>query len=126
MKPIEDFEGYFIVDDGRVFCNLGKENRNKDKRVAMYEIKPRVARNGYLRVYMRQTSTNKRKDMIHRLVALYFIPNPLNKNIVNHIDCNRANNKKENLEWVTHKENNDYSMKLNHLKRDVLSGRFAS
>jgi len=42
---------------------------------------------------------------IHRLVALAFIPNPGNKRTVNHIDGNKQNNHKDNLEWSTYSEN---------------------
>ena len=126
IVPIKDFDGYFISNDGKVYCNLGKGNRNRNKRCELYEIKPRLARNGYTRIYMRQTSTNKRVDRyIHRLVAEHFIPNPENKPCINHKDCNRSNNDFANLEWVTHKENNAYTMKLNHMYRDAL-GRFSA
>ena len=68
----------------------GQGNRNKDKTVDFYEIKPRLTKNGYARVYARQTSTNKRKDLyIHRLVAQYFLPNPQDKKYVNHKNCIR-------------------------------------
>lgn len=43
---------------------------------------------------------------IHRLLAKEFIDNPLNKKCVNHIDSVRTNNKLENLEWVSYRENN--------------------
>ena len=118
IKEINDYKGYFISDDGRVYCNLGQGNRNKDKTVDFYEIKPRLTRNGYARVYARQTSTNKRKDLyIHRLVAQYFLPNPQNKKYVNHKNCIRNDNRVENLEWCTAKENTDYTMAVNHMIR---------
>ncbi len=85
-----------------------------------------MAKNGYARVYLRQTSTGKRKDLyIHRLVAEYFIPNPAGKKYVNHINCNRSDNRSENLEWCTAKENTDYTFENNHIIRDRL-GRYKS
>lgn len=126
ILPIKDFDGYFISDDGKVYCNLGQGCRNKNKKVPLYEIKPRLTKTGYARVYMRETSTNKRKDKyIHRLVAEYFVPNPLNKKFVNHINCKRNDNRKENLEWSTVKENTQQTLDLNHLIRDS-KGRFVS
>lgn len=49
---------------------------------------------------------------IHRLVAIYFIENPLNKPMVNHIDGNRLNNNIDNLEWCTASENMQHSSKV--------------
>ena len=128
MKPIEDFDGYFISDDGMVYCNLGKGNRRKnDKTTELYEINPRPTKNGYMRVYCRQMSTGKRKDLyVHRLVAKYFIPNPDNKNVVNHKNCQRDDNRAENLEWCTTRENIGYAVSLGNLKRDKETGRFIS
>lgn len=127
IKAIENFTGYYIEDNGTVWCNLGKGSKNKDKRTDLYRIKGRSLPNGYLRVYMRRDSDYKRVDMyIHRLVALAFIPNPENKKFVNHIDTNRSNNHVNNLEWCTSKENNQHSMNLGHLYRDESNGRFYS
>lgn len=124
---IHDFDGYYISSNGQVYSDLGQGCRDRSKRVDLYEIKPRLAKNGYHRVYMRQTSTGKRVDRyVHRLTAEYFVPNPDNKNIVNHIDCDRGHNDSRNLHWVTSKENNEYSMSLDRLKRDPLTGRFTS
>lgn len=62
---------------------------------------------GYLRVRLSNNGFRK-MEFIHRLVALHFIDNPDKKPQVNHKDENRQNNRVDNLEWVTAKENNNY------------------
>lgn len=55
-----------------------------------------------------RTAIDKKQYTIHFMVALTFIPNPLNKKTINHIDKIRTNNKVENLEWATHAEQNEH------------------
>ena len=43
--------------------------------------------------------------LLHRLIAKLWIPNPLNKPQVDHIDRNKMNNTVANLRWVTASEN---------------------
>lgn len=50
-----------------------------------------------------------RSVRVARLVAIAFIPNPKNLPEVNHKDYDRSNSNVENLEWVTRKENVNYS-----------------
>lgn len=126
IKPIRNYQGYFVSDTGKIFCNLGQGNRDRTKTQEMYEIKPRFTKNGYARIYARNDMTGKRKDLyIHRLVAESFLPNLDGKSYINHKNCRRDDNRAENLEWTTAKENTDYTMSLNHVKRDEL-GRYVS
>lgn len=48
---------------------------------------------------------NRDPKKVHRLIAITFLPNPDNKETVNHIDGDKKNNTKSNLEWATRSEN---------------------
>ena len=54
----------------------------------------------------------KYKRAIHRLIAIHFIPNPLNKKEVNHINGITTDYSISNLEWVTPRENLYHSRNL--------------
>jgi hypothetical protein len=60
---------------------------------------------------------------VHRIVAAAFIQNPLQKPAINHIDCNRSNNKAENLEWCTQTENLRHSHRLGRMQKDYWTGK---
>lgn len=130
MKLIEikDFTGYFVSDDGYIYSTLQQGCRNRydlSKRCEPKRVKERLTHHGYARVYIRRDSTNKREDVyVHRVVAEYFVPNPDNKDVVNHKNCVRNDNIPGNLEWVTTEENIDYAFKYGDMGRDEL-GRFA-
>jgi len=63
-------------------------------------LKPTPDSHGYLTV-----SVGGKLLRIHRLVALAFLPNPDDKEQVNHKDGNKMNNHRDNLEWCTSGEN---------------------
>lgn len=81
---------YQVSNKGRIY--------NKTRKVFLrtYE-----KQNGYLQVQL----TKNHYCMVHRLVALAFIPNIENKPSVNHKDGDKTNNCVYNLEWVTNSEN---------------------
>ena len=85
---------YYVSENGEVWNRYGKA-------MSIY-IDPR----GYAYVGIKRQGEKKRvKFRIHRLVANAFIPNPEQLPQVNHIDGDKANNKCNNLEWVTGSQN---------------------
>ena len=90
FRVINDFENYVISNFGNI-RNI-KTGRN---------LKLGMDSNGYHRVCF-----NKKCYRIHRFVALMFIPNPENKDFVDHLDRDRTNNHVSNLRWATRRENN--------------------
>ena len=110
-KPVKDYEDYLIFDDGRVFSL--KSNR-------FLKLSPHKSANGtYLSVELFNSNGSKRL-LVHRLVAMAFIPNPDNLPQVNHKDENKHNNHVNNLEWCTAKYNMNYgeAAKTRHLNID--------
>ena len=79
--------------------NLGRIRNTKEKIIKQYK-----DHKGYLITQLTNGKTSK-TIRVHRLIAMTFIPNIKNKAQVNHINCNKADNRIENLEWVTNNEN---------------------
>ena len=109
-KIIEDYPDYEIN-------NLGIIRRIKDNYILNQNIKDSKY-SPYLRVTLIKDLIDKkikRNEVVHRLVAKTFIPNPDNKPYVNHKDENKLNNNVDNLEWCTKLHNNCYGTRLNKI-----------
>lgn len=77
------------------------------------EVKGHIDRCGY-----REVVVNGKQKLVHRIVAMVFIPNQNNLEQVNHIDGNKLNNNVNNLEWCTRSENlrHAYAIGLEQIK----------
>lgn len=94
-RDIKDYEGIYQFNNfGRV-----KSLARVSKKIFMYWKCQEYA------VVSLYKNKRKKNFYVHRLVAETFIYNPKNLPVVNHKDFNKKNNRVENLEWVTQKEN---------------------
>lgn len=94
---------YMISNYGRI-KSLTRNIDSQQKIIYERILKPVKAGRGYLKVCLSNNGVVKQFN-IHKLVALVFIPNEEDGLIVDHIDCNRTNNKVTNLRWCTYREN---------------------
>jgi len=81
---------------------LGDVRNDKTNKI----LKKWIDTNGYYRI-----NIFKKKFNIHRLIGIYFIPNPNNKLFIDHINNNKIDNSINNLRWVSSSENNSNSSK---------------
>lgn len=89
-----NYSKYKINKEGVVINNLGRI------------IKTSILDDYNYVALVSDTNNNRKRYLIHQLMAQTFLDNPENKLFVNHKDKCRNNNKLENLEWCTSSENN--------------------
>ena len=107
-RDIKGYEGLYKVSNlGRVksFRNFSGFNKKFYKREKI--MTPVDNGRGYLHV-MLSKNKNTKHVYIHRLVAQSFLPNPNNLQEINHKDENKKNNRVDNLEWISRKDNVNY------------------
>lgn len=128
-KDIDGFEGYYQVSNfGRVkrlartvIRGNGKSENavfHLDERIKS----PQIQTQGYYHVALYKNGKYKIRRL-NRVVAIAFLPNPENLPQVNHKDGNKLNNRADNLEWVTEKENMKHAHEnglMKHYKRKIL------
>lgn len=94
-KDVVGYEGLYQVS------NFGNVKRT-------FILKPHIDRKGY---YFVNLSMNGKVKCVrvHQLVGKAFIDNPYSKKEINHKNGNKLDNRVENLEWVSHKENMEHA-----------------
>lgn len=110
IETWKDIPGYDGVLQASTYGNIRQLKDGK-----YVEVKKSLHPDNYYDVYQPKEFGTDR-PYVHRLVALTFCENgdPANKRIVDHINNDHLDNRPENLEWVTQKEN---------LRRAKLAGK---
>tara|TARA_Y100000768_G_C23960047_1_gene674852 strand:+ start:670 stop:1731 length:1062 start_codon:yes stop_codon:yes gene_type:complete len=111
-KIIPNFSDYEVSTLGNI--------RNKK---TLKELSKKSLSDGYIRLSIKHNDGMRKTITLHRLIALTFIPNPENKYTVNHINHNKLDNRVENLEWATTREQNRHKRKVPKAKQRLISSR---
>ena len=112
--PIINYEGrYEISSYGRVkrveYCEVQKNGIKRIRKEKILCIKK--GKKGYCSIGLSKQCEHK-FFLVHRLVAIAFLPNPQNLPCINHKDCNPVNNNVDNLEWCSYQYNSTYSDRI--------------
>lgn len=101
---------YLVSSYGRIFST-----RYRSVPGMIHQLKPKIKKKtGYNEITICVGDDSKHVTaLVHRLVAITWIPNPKNKPEVNHLYPNKSHNYYWNLEWSTSKENIDHAEKHN-------------
>ena len=97
-KEVENYSDYIIFKTGKIFSK--KRNRFMKLTKKKHKLQDRID----MRIALCKNGKEK-KFYLARLLGIHFIPNPLNKPQIDHIDRNSLNNDLSNLRWVNRSEN---------------------
>lgn len=108
-KDINGFEGKYIVSNTGRVKSISRFIQNHTKLQLLPDriLKPSAGSHGYYVV-----SLSGKTELLHRLIAAAFIPNPENKKTVNHKNTVKTDNSLDNLEWMTYSENVKHAVDL--------------
>lgn len=121
-KDIPGYNNYYADTEGNIYSKdrfIKVYNTRTKKEYSFFKkgikLIPHLKSNGYYVVTL--CENNKHVEwLVHRLIALTFIPNPNNLPHVNHKDENKLNNNINNLEWCTPEYNYYYGTGLKKRK----------
>lgn len=111
-KDVVGYEGLYEVNNYGIVKSLGRvvfDSIGRTRHFPGKIMKTYIAKNGYKKLRLTDEFGYGNEHTLHRIVAEAFIPNPENKEFVNHIDGDKTNNNVNNLEWSTCGENNAHA-----------------
>lgn len=120
-KSIDGYIGlYEVSNKGRIksLNRITKRTNTSTRKLKSVILKNQKCTNGYLFVALSKDGI-RRQFLVHRLVAIAFIPTNIEGLDINHIDENKTNNNVTNLEWISHKENSVYGTKIERAKQKL-------
>ena len=98
-KDCKGYEGkYQVSSQGRIWSIVSQRY-----------LKQKINRDGYCCINLYAKNGKMKKEYVHRLVALAFIDNSNNFPVVNHLNGIKTDNRVENLEWTTKRENTKHA-----------------
>lgn len=112
----EIWKELFGYDYRYQISNLGRVKKITNKKTVI--LKNTIGGAGYYKVQLRKNN-KQQVNLVHRLIAINFIPNPENKPEVNHKNGIKTDISIDNLEWNTCSENKYHAYKnklINHPK----------
>ena len=118
-KWIPGWEGYYMVSTHGRIKSVDRYVNGKNGSKCLMKgkiLKQGTDRDGYKKVVLYKNKKGK-TYRVHRLVAMTFIPNSNNLSYVNHKDENPSNNTVWNLEWCTHKYNDNYGTRNERISK---------
>lgn len=123
-KPVVGYEGYYEVDQfGRIYSvdrsiDVVDCSRVYSKKLCGKQMKQSMHTKGYKTVSLTREGKTK-TEFVHRVVAKAFLPNPMNYEMINHIDEDKTNNFLENLEWCNASYNRTYGKAVEKHARKI-------
>lgn len=107
---------YQVSSEGRIKSLSFLKTGNKSSFLTKERIiKPGTDKDGYY-VFVYSIESQRTTKRVHRVVAETFIPNPENLPQVNHKNSIRNDNRVENLEWVSARDNMMHGIKYGNVK----------
>ena len=106
-----DFKKYEIFEDGRIFSYA----KNK-------WLKPQINKNGYFQIILSDNDGNLKNYLYHRVIFEACSQAPIPEGMqVNHINEDKSDNRFENLNLMTPKQNANYGSRNERMKKSKIN-----